>query len=332
MPLKLVERSLVKNIANYPLADTLRDEELDGMIEQASYEVEEICRREFNYKVAHVQFHQSYEQNIADPVPQFLWLEKFPVVTTADDPYPYVAVNEAVMVEDSTHVTLKKTPNPVSSLRLVKNSTDLTAGVDYTIVAGTMDVELSDALVNGDVIRANYTAKDPRVVPPEVVWAPNEFHDTMGVTLTPGVYGDHTRMPDYAIDEKRGCITVRRASGLMNGVLPLYLGKLIFAYAPKGFRITYTGGYPVTQEPTDANYVFDPLDEFGITQVPRGLKTIVARHVANLWKPDASTKSTTRGMSIRGQSQGTPVILASRTTWTDDELRALIPFTRKNMM
>lgn len=332
MPLKLVERSLVKNIANFPLADTLRDEELDGMIEQASYEVQEFCRRDFSYAAAHVQFLQSYEQNIADPVPQFLWLERFPIVMEADDPYPYMATNEAVMVEDSTHVTLRKVPNPVSSLILEKNQVAMTEGTDYTIAAGTMDVELAAPLVSGDEVRANYTAKNPLVGPPSVVWAPNEFHDTMGVTLNPGVPGDRSRMPDFAVDPRRGCITVRRASGLMNGVLPLYLGKLVFAYAPKGFRVTYSGGYPVTQEPTDADYEFDPLDEFGVTQVPIGLKTIIARHVANLWKPDPATKLTTRGLSIRGQSLGTPVILASRTTWTDDELRALIPFARKNMM
>jgi len=74
MALKLTERSRVKDILGIALADLVNDTTINGMIDQASREVEQICRRTFT-KGPRREYYQSYEQNPFDPDPQYLWLD-----------------------------------------------------------------------------------------------------------------------------------------------------------------------------------------------------------------------------------------------------------------
>lgn len=70
----LVERALVKDILQIPRADTVADYLLSALIEQASDEAEDYCRRKF-LKKERVETFRSYEQAGWDPEPQYIWLD-----------------------------------------------------------------------------------------------------------------------------------------------------------------------------------------------------------------------------------------------------------------
>jgi hypothetical protein len=72
--MRLCERSRIKDLLQIPRADTLLDDTLNGLIEQASEEVAHITRRAFEY-AARTEFHASYDQEPEDPTPQYIHLE-----------------------------------------------------------------------------------------------------------------------------------------------------------------------------------------------------------------------------------------------------------------
>ena len=78
MALKLVERKYVKDILGINRADTVRDDEIEGLIAQVSEDVESECRREFD-KRERTEYHASYDQNVFDPMPQFIKLKAYPL-------------------------------------------------------------------------------------------------------------------------------------------------------------------------------------------------------------------------------------------------------------
>lgn len=80
---------------------------------------------------------------------------------------------------------------------------------------------------------------------------------------------------DYELLAEKGMVVVRTAGGIVNN-LPL-LGSIIFSYAPRGFKVTYTGGYAVSEHPGGDP---DPLDDYDVVQVPDSLKQVVAQKVA----------------------------------------------------
>jgi len=91
MAIKLLERSLVKDLANISRADTAWDTQLNGLIELASENVERITRRKFDKK-QRIEFYQSYEQGPVDPTPQYVYTDALPIDSTATltifwDPY-----------------------------------------------------------------------------------------------------------------------------------------------------------------------------------------------------------------------------------------------------
>jgi hypothetical protein len=71
---KLTERALVKDLIGIARADLIYDTILNGMIDTASDRAEEWCRRKFAYGLRE-EFHQSYEQSLSDPNPQYVWLD-----------------------------------------------------------------------------------------------------------------------------------------------------------------------------------------------------------------------------------------------------------------
>lgn len=80
--LKLCERQRVKDFCNLARADTLWDSVLDGMIEQASADVETLCRRSFLYQ-ERIEYFTSYEQ-AAFGESQYLFPEAFPIDTSPE--------------------------------------------------------------------------------------------------------------------------------------------------------------------------------------------------------------------------------------------------------
>jgi len=104
---KLVERALIKDLMSIPRADTAMDSIMNGMIEQASAEVERIVRREFEKK-ARTEFYKSYEQGQLDPDPLYIWLRSFPVDPAAVGP---TIVWDAFDLHDTSGTTLDESQN-----------------------------------------------------------------------------------------------------------------------------------------------------------------------------------------------------------------------------
>jgi len=101
----------------------------------------------------------------------------------------------------------------------------------------------------------------------EIVWALYDRHDDDGVTL---------EAEDFRLDPETGLVTVRSSSSITAQILPLGRQPW-FQFSPNGFRVTYTGGFPVTIKPSgDPD---DPLDDFGIVLVPDGLQQVVAMKI-----------------------------------------------------
>jgi len=154
--MKLLERSYVKDLSNVARTDTSQDFLLNAMIEQISEQVKQITRREFDKK-SRTEYHRSYDQFFNDPDPQFVYLNAPPL--------------------------------------------DL-------------------------------------AVPPTVTWAPYEQHDTSGISL------DLTATPpDFQIVDEDALLIIRGASGLIANFPPFSQGVPLFQYAPRGFKVIYTGGY-----------------------------------------------------------------------------------------
>lgn len=192
MPLKLTERNLVKDFLGVNRADALLNPMIDGMIEQISDEVEGLLPRKFT-KVERTEYHPSYDQNIADPMPQFIKLEAYPLDTA---------------------------------------------------------------------------------LPITVHYSSCEDWDSEGFLLVAD--------SDYRVaSAEKGVLTVRRASTILSEIAPIGGINLIYRMASRGFRVTYTGGYAITAD--SSPLVADPLDDFGVVQVPMGLKTLLARKIAFDW-------------------------------------------------
>lgn len=191
MAVKLTERAKVKDLLGIARSDSLQNDLLDGLIEQNSEQVEELCRRSFT-KAARTEYYQSYDQDAYDPCPQYLWLD-----------------------------------GPIDKTQLL-----------------------------------------------EIKWAPYDQHDEVGIALTG---------TDYQLDEGRALIIVRAATGPIAG-MPIARGLVlpVFTFAPRGFQVRYTGGYPVSEKPD--NEPIDPMDDYGVTQVPNSLKAVVAFKCATDWK------------------------------------------------
>lgn len=100
-------------------------------------------------------------------------------------------------------------------------------------------------------------------------WSAYDHRENLTITLNPDE-------DEFGVEEEKGFIWVRSAGGIAQN-LPL-LGATWITYAPRGFQVTYTGGYSVTEAPE--GHTADPLDDFGVAQVPEGLKNIIAQKIA----------------------------------------------------
>lgn len=146
------------------------------------------------------------------------------------------------------------------------------------------DPEAQNIWLNGPVDLA---------LPFTIVFAQALKHDTVGLQLS---------ATDYLLNAAEGHL---RIGNTFDPVVWGY-GQPAYAYDPQGFKITYTGGYAVTTEPD--SHTDDPLDDFGVVQVPAGLKMAVAGKVA-------------RDFATRVPS-----------VWTDEERASLRSWTKKDMI
>jgi len=100
----------------------------------------------------------------------------------------------------------------------------------------------------------------------EIIWALYGRHDTDGILVDP---------EDFRIDFDTGIVTIHGSSNVTTQILPLGR-KPWWQFSPDGFRVTYTGGFPVTVAPSGPE---DPLDDFDVVQVPQALQYVVARKI-----------------------------------------------------
>lgn len=131
-----------------------------------------------------------------------------------------------------------------------------------------------------------------------IVYDPTNEHATAGLTL---------ELTDYVLDAAKGLVTVKGATGLSRNLAISVISGAVFLYSPTGFQVTYTGGYEMTVKPDGEDD--DPLDDYGVTQVPNGLKMIIAQKVAR----DFTAKK-------------------MLMPWTDDEMASLKPFKKKDIL
>lgn len=110
-------------------------------------------------------------------------------------------------------------------------------------------------------------------------WAMFNQHATAGTLLNP---------EDYTLDAEEGLILVHGMTGLSNQAVPNTLGRPIYQYSPTGFRVTYTGGYALNTKPVGEPD--DPLDDYGVVQVPDALKYVIARKVADDYEASQRAK------------------------------------------
>lgn len=129
-------------------------------------------------------------------------------------------------------------------------------------------------------------------------WSAYDHRENLAIEMT-------EQEENFILDPVKGMITVRSA-GSMIANLPI-IGNIAFSYAPRGFKILYTGGYPVNVKPEEEDE--DPMDDYGVVQVPYGLKILVAQKVAKDFRD-------------------TRVLLP----FTDEERKGLKPWNKKDMI
>lgn len=85
---------------------------------------------------------------------------------------------------------------------------------------------------------------------------------------------------DFLIEPELGRFdVVKMGSVTLNLPTPARAG---FTYAERGFRAIYWGGYPVSEQPSGAED--DPLDDYGVVQIPEGLKHVIADKVVGEYR------------------------------------------------
>jgi len=100
-----------------------------------------------------------------------------------------------------------------------------------------------------------------------VTYSPNDDHDNAAYTLVLNT--------DYSVDYDSGTIIIKASPQLGFRTLPQLAG-LAYAYAPRGFKVTYTGGYAVNDTVSSPP---DPLDDDGMIMVPLGLRSFIASKI-----------------------------------------------------
>jgi len=133
-----------------------------------------------------------------------------------------------------------------------------------------------------------------------IIYSPYGRHNIIGRTLT---------TQDYTVDNDKGIITIRSASGALSQML--LITPAIFIYAPDGFQVTYTAGYDVLSQVSSPP---DPMDEDGLVQVPVGLRTLIARKIADDWLNNKAS----------GQLTGPGVI----TPWSSEQMQQIRAYRR----
>jgi len=137
-----------------------------------------------------------------------------------------------------------------------------------------------------------------------VVWDAYDRHDTSGITLTEAD-------GDYFVDAPRGLIVVRQASNVSQELLVAgSIAGPLFTYNPRGFKVTYTGGFALSVQGTPPPTIDpDPIEDFGIPAIPNGLKMVMARKIATDWTAEQKLMP-----------------------WSEDEQKALVVYAKKDQL
>lgn len=125
-----------------------------------------------------------------------------------------------------------------------------------------------------------------------ISWARGMKHSTEGIDLTT----DH-----YYLDTEKDLVLIKPNT------------TYEYCWDPKGFRITYTGGYPVTFEP--GGHTDDPTDDWDVIQCPTDLAQLVSDKVLKDYRLIKDSKM---------------VLVPS--TWTPEERQALLPWNKKDVI
>lgn len=157
-------------------------------------------------------------------------------------------------------------------------------------------------------------AADPT---PQYIWldGPVDTNETFGISWALGMQhstnGQVLTADQYTLDAEEGLVTVKGNWGLANPLViyPYHWGS--YGYDPTGFRVTYTGGYTTTENENTGSP--DPMDDYGVTLVPEGLRQIVAQKIAEDW---------------RG-TEGMPKI---SVPWTEEQKVRLKPWAKKDIL
>jgi len=126
---KLCERSRVKDLINVARADTIYDRLLDGLIDQAGEQVEGMTGRQFT-KLERVEYHQSYEQSPYDPMPQYIWLEAFPIDLAETFSIVWAPAND----HDVNGVALTNTAGQAPSYVIPNNGENTNSGAGGLVI------------------------------------------------------------------------------------------------------------------------------------------------------------------------------------------------------
>lgn len=130
----------------------------------------------------------------------------------------------------------------------------------------------------------------------EIVWALYGRHDTDFIIVD---------TEDFRVDFETGIVTIHGSSNITTQILPLGR-KPWWQFSPDGFRVTYTGGFPVTVAPSGPE---DPIDDFDVIQVPDSLEYVVARKIKQDFNECGMCKP-----------------------WTDEQREWLKPHTKKDIL
>lgn len=324
---KLVERALVKDLANIARADTQFDARLNSMIAQASTQVEKMTKREYEKKVR-VDFLQSYEQYWNEPEPEYLWVTGYPIDT--DESLEIIWASQDR--HDTNGVTLSADATPPDYLvqsdiglitargatGLISNFPPYSSGqplftydprgfrVTYTGGYVLSTTPTAGVAALGSITFASNPSNNDTVTLGGSVWtfktaATLALETTIGATLVDTLFALIADL-NASIDAAVTLCTYSVSSGTVIGVVSDIPGTggnsfTLAASVATPSGATLAGG---TDEPSD------PLDDYGVVQVPDDLKMIVARKVAADWKDNKMLKA-----------------------WTEDEKSLLKEYTRK---
>ena len=337
--MKLTERRLVKELTNTSLADTRYDTAIDRLIRQASTAVARFTGRIFEYG-QRTEYHRSYDQWWDDPDPQYIVTEAAPI----DEGQPITIIWAAEDRHDTNGVTLDPTENDFSVWDAEKGvisirkwsglASNLILPVRQRLPIFTYDQRGFKITYTGGYQLSTDPGGDNATGAITFAVNPSDL-DTITLngttwTLVSGApTGNQTQIQASTAatlfqlaadlnastdDEVRKCTYSVTAADTLS-ITYDEKGTAGNAFTLAASAATPSGGTLTGGAGADP----DPLDDYGVIQVPEDLKIIVAQKVADTWNLRGGDKGAGAGSSR-------PAGLLK--PWTLEEQAMLEPFRR----